>query len=73
MPDPDKPAATGTARRLLRCNACERVDVCSPTELLQFTRTRWPTCCNAVMTLFIEAALSETDDTRLDCPKLPFG
>lgn len=70
MPVPPNPS--GSSRRLLTCGACGRVEVCSPTELLLYTQSGWPTCCWEVMAFSIEPARGG-NDTRPDHPPLRGG
>ena len=71
MNQDNQPVTTG--RRLLRCNGCGHSVECSSAELLRYTRSGWPRCCDTIMTYFVEVELPTElpDDTKLDRPSLP--
>jgi hypothetical protein len=58
---PDKPAGpdTSSAHTYLRCNICASIKECQLDELLEYTTTEWPHCCEEVMTLVDETALAD--------------
>lgn len=56
------PSGSHWGRRLLRCKLCNAVRTPSPEELLKYTRTGWPTCCNQVMTLYVETDVPTPGD-----------
>jgi hypothetical protein len=68
-PDPQLARAT-TPARILLCGTCRGVRICSPTDLLGYTKAGWPRCCGEVMTLFTRGGLA-SDDTKVDRPPLP--
>jgi hypothetical protein len=47
-------------RRLLRCDMCEHEVVCTMADMVAYARKGWPTCCDDVMTLFIEIGKPHT-------------
>ena len=59
-PGPIGPPGASTCRpptrppgsvKVLRCEVCGRVEVCTPAELLAYARSGWPACCGEVMRL----------------------
>jgi hypothetical protein len=56
----EKPAGPdpSSAPTYLRCNVCGAIKVFQLDELLEFTTTEWPHCCEEVMTLVEQTALS---------------
>jgi len=50
MPDPSPPGDG-----ILHCFKCGTTSHCSPDEMLRYSQTHWPTCCDDVMTLFTRA------------------
>ena len=71
MKNRDSIGSRSNPRRLVRCDACNRMVECSAADLLRYTREGWPKCCGQVMALFTEAAWQPPDDTKLDRPALP--
>jgi hypothetical protein len=45
--------------RLLRCLKCATTIESKPGDLLKYTKSKWPTCCGEVMTLFTPASLPD--------------
>jgi phage FluMu protein Com len=48
---PGGPGPSLPATKTLRCLACDKIKECSSTELLHYTKTKWPRCCGEVMVL----------------------
>ena len=46
----------GGVRRALQCNVCGRWVNCSAEQLLNYTRSQWPRCCERVMALLMDTA-----------------
>ena len=69
MPTDPTPPRRGGAK-VLRCEVCGRVEVCTPAELLAYARAGWPACCGEVMALHAGPP-GAGDDTATEVPPLP--
>jgi hypothetical protein len=50
--------------QFLRCNKCGKTVTATLADLLQYTRTHWPTCCGEVMVLVTQTEQPQKPDSR---------
>ena len=53
--DPDDFLTPVVGRQLLRCDHCQRTDEATHADLMRYLTKGWPSCCDEVMSYFIEA------------------